>query len=196
MKKLLIILILIFSIQIPSMADDVSSFEIEGISVGDSLLDHMNKTEIAKALENPSYYKDNKYVAIITNKKSNEFDGNIEVTFNPEDNQYIIHSILLLKNFQNNFEDCQNEKTKTINEINSLIKDFERFNEDSKHEADPDGNSFTYMSTFYPKSGGYLNIKCTDWSDKMLSVNGWFDSLTVSVGSDKFKDFLLNEAWN
>ena len=47
------------------------------------------------------------------------------------------------------------------------------------------------MSTFYPKSGGYLNIKCTDWSDKMLSVNGWFDSLTVSVGSDKFKDLSL-----
>ena len=46
MKKLLAILILIFTLQTPSQADDIQDFQIEGISIGDSLLDYMTKDEI------------------------------------------------------------------------------------------------------------------------------------------------------
>ena len=40
MKKFLAILVLIFSLQTPSLADDIQDFEIEGMTVGDSLLDY------------------------------------------------------------------------------------------------------------------------------------------------------------
>ena len=39
MKRLLLILILTFSFQSWTKADDISDFEIEGMSIGDSLLD-------------------------------------------------------------------------------------------------------------------------------------------------------------
>jgi len=42
MKRLLLILILIFSFQSLTKADDIRDFEIEGISVGDSLLDYFS----------------------------------------------------------------------------------------------------------------------------------------------------------
>ena len=46
MKKFLAILILIFSLQTPSQADDISEFEIEGISIGDSALDFFTEGQI------------------------------------------------------------------------------------------------------------------------------------------------------
>ena len=48
MKKFLAILILIFTLPTPSQADDIRDFQIEGMSVGDSLLDFMTENEIEK----------------------------------------------------------------------------------------------------------------------------------------------------
>ena len=43
MKSLLLILILTFSLQTLGKAEDIRDFEIEGMSVGESLLDHFSK---------------------------------------------------------------------------------------------------------------------------------------------------------
>ena len=43
MKRLLLILILTFSFQTLTKADEIRDFEIEGISIGDSLLDFVQK---------------------------------------------------------------------------------------------------------------------------------------------------------
>ena len=52
MKILISILILIFTLQTWTKADDISGFEMEGMSVGDSLLDHFHKDDIIKELNN------------------------------------------------------------------------------------------------------------------------------------------------
>ncbi len=47
MKKLSTYLFLIlFSLSAPSFADDIRDFEIEGMSIGDSLLDYFSEEEI------------------------------------------------------------------------------------------------------------------------------------------------------
>ena len=46
MKKLLLILILTLSFQSWTKADDISDFEIEGMSIGDSLLELFTKKEL------------------------------------------------------------------------------------------------------------------------------------------------------
>ena len=51
MKRLLLILILTFSFQSLTKADDINEFEIEGMSVGDSLLDYFNEEEIKVFVE-------------------------------------------------------------------------------------------------------------------------------------------------
>ena len=52
MKKLLILLFSIFFLSSPSVfADDISDFEIEGINIGDSLLDYMTEDEILEGIE-------------------------------------------------------------------------------------------------------------------------------------------------
>ena len=46
MRVFLSVLILIFSLQSWTKADDIRDFEIESMSIGDSLLDYFNETEI------------------------------------------------------------------------------------------------------------------------------------------------------
>ena len=56
MKKLSTYLFLIlFSFSAPSFADDISDFEIEGMSIGDSLLDYFSEEEIKKEIEKRKY---------------------------------------------------------------------------------------------------------------------------------------------
>ena len=48
MKNLLGVVVLGLFLITPSWADDITDFQIEGMSVGDSLLDYVSKEEIKK----------------------------------------------------------------------------------------------------------------------------------------------------
>ena len=58
MKVFLSVLILIFSLQSWTKADDISDFEIEGMSVGDSLLKFANEEKIRLSISNQKYPND------------------------------------------------------------------------------------------------------------------------------------------
>jgi len=63
MKKILAILILILTFQIPSQASDIRDFQIERMSLGDSLLDHFSETKLVGAITISSF-KNKKYKII------------------------------------------------------------------------------------------------------------------------------------
>ena len=48
MRVFIAVLVLIFSFQSLTKADDISDFEIEGMTIGDSLLDYFSEKEITK----------------------------------------------------------------------------------------------------------------------------------------------------
>ena len=58
MKKLLIIIILHLWFITPSHANDIREFQIEGMSIGDSLLDYFSIEEIKSSKQNIQYPKD------------------------------------------------------------------------------------------------------------------------------------------
>ena len=61
MKKLSTYLFLIFfSFSTPSFADDIRDFQIEGMSIGDSLLDYFTEKEIKKGQYR--LFKSKKYI--------------------------------------------------------------------------------------------------------------------------------------
>ena len=63
MRIFLAILFFIFNLQSYTKADDVRDFEIEGISIGDSLLNKFSRDEIESFYKAP-YYKDDLYTTI------------------------------------------------------------------------------------------------------------------------------------
>ena len=52
MRVFITVLILIFNLQSWSKADDIRDFEIEGMSIGDSLLDYKKKKDIESKKNN------------------------------------------------------------------------------------------------------------------------------------------------
>ena len=72
MKRLLTILILIFTLQTPSWADDIRDFQIEGMSIGDSALDYFDKQEINKKIDTGNlvtYPSSDKYYGMVFDHK-------------------------------------------------------------------------------------------------------------------------------
>ena len=66
MKIFLTIMILTFSLQSWAKADDISDFQIEGMSIGDSLLDYFTKNDIQKEMNSEFVYKypGNKFIKV------------------------------------------------------------------------------------------------------------------------------------
>ena len=71
MKKLLGILVLGLFLITPSQADDIRDFQIEGMSIGDSLLDYFSEEEIRK--NKADYYKDKRFMSLLTRFSVNPF---------------------------------------------------------------------------------------------------------------------------
>ena len=80
MKKLLVLLFSIFFLSSPSVfADDISDFQIEGMNVGDSLLDHMTENKILEEINaNKNIYdflnEPNKYAEVYIFKDFQTYD--------------------------------------------------------------------------------------------------------------------------
>ena len=115
MKRLLLIFILTFSFQSLTKADDISDFEIEGISIGDSALDHYTKNELNNGIK--SYYPNKKFYLMDFKTKGSSYDG-IQLAFKQNDKTFKIYSISGAIFFINKpFKDClkrQKEITKEI----------------------------------------------------------------------------------
>ena len=64
MKKLSTYLFLVlFSFSAPSFADDIRDFQIEGMSIGDSLLDYMSEEKLEALAK--YVYENKKFIAVV-----------------------------------------------------------------------------------------------------------------------------------
>jgi len=108
MKKLSTYLFLIlFSFQTSSWADDISDFEIEGMSIGDSLLDYMSETKINALKEpfNDEYIVSHEFYSVsIQGVKLKTYDE-VHFYFKPDDKKFYAHSISGYIDFKN-INDC------------------------------------------------------------------------------------------
>ena len=86
MKKLSTYLFLIlFSFSAPSFANDIQDFEIEGMTVGNSLLDYISEEEIKENIV--TVYPDKKFTISESNKSSEIYDA-VGITYKPNDKTY------------------------------------------------------------------------------------------------------------
>ena len=94
MRFFLTLLILILSLQSFSNANDISEFEIEGMSVGDSLLNFVTKKSIKTQIEDraSSVYYEKDYVSILLKEMRNKLSiyDDVKAVINPNDKSYTI----------------------------------------------------------------------------------------------------------
>ena len=192
MKRLLLILILTLSFQSWTKADDIRGFEIEGISIGDNLINYMTKKEINKY----KYYgyKSKDYYTTI--QYSDNFENYQWIQFNIKhnDKKYIIESIEGGMDIQS-FSDCQKNKKNIEKKILSTFSNLKVvYGKVKAHGSDPSGLSkvmtteMLFNKTFV--DGPAIRVMCTYWSAEIKNTKRWEDSLRVILNSKKFNLFL------
>ena len=195
MKKLLGILVLILTLQTPSLADDISDFQIEGMSIGDSALDYFSKGEI-ETNKKDAFSWNGKFFTIQFYKHSRLeiFDG-VTITVKDNDKKYIIYAIEGIYYYRHNVEDCFKKKDEIVSELSDLFKD--NVNKvdigTEPHSYDKSKKSKTSVVEFWFDNGDLSRVICEDWSKELESKNNWWDNLKVIVNAKEFADFLMYE---
>jgi hypothetical protein len=188
MRVFIAVLVLIFSFQSWSKADDMSEFEIEGISIGDSLLNHFNKSLIDSEKTFPSWLS-KKFTRFVSFENLKTYDA-ILIYF--EDNgDYVISSISAVVKFQNTIDGCYKKKATIIKEFKNTFSNYEIQSYKSDHQQDKTGKSKNDITDFNFSSGASSRIICTDWSNEMNLE----DELRVILSSKEYTYFITNVAY-
>ena len=183
-------LILFFSSSV--VADDISDFEIEGISIGDSLLDYFSEKEIIDEI------KINKYMYEYTTAEFGEvykYDGlqtyfNISFFVKPEDKNFIIYAIYGTLPHENNINNCYQKMNEISKEFIIIFKSAKKFDQNYNHPVDPSGRSKVKTSYFMFNNGDEIDIMCIDFEENLRLKNNWSDGLSISIGRKEFNDWL------
>ncbi|WP_415324044.1 hypothetical protein [Candidatus Pelagibacter sp. Uisw_127] len=185
MWRLLLIFILTLSFQTLTKADDITDFEIEGISIGDSALDFFTKEEIKK--NSKKYYKDKKFTPVEMNNFSffKKYSG-IDFDYKSNDPNYIIHAISGIISYKNkNIEKCYNQLDNIVNDIRISLPGFQEEEKVAETHSVDEESKITRVA-FWGTSGVII-VNCYNYSVTL----GWDDHLALTINTNKFNDFLI-----
>ena len=183
MKKLLGILVLGLFLITPSQADDIRDFQIEGMSIGDSLLDYFDESEMIYLT---SGYKDKTYKAV--DVQSSQYDV-IQIHVKSDDKKYIIHSIDGLIVFENNIKGCIKKKNEIVGEMLEVFKSLNKDAEDNWPMAS--GHGKLHYVRFNVESGDFAEVTCYEYNDSWDSPN----HLRIGITRIEVENWIIDKAF-
>ena len=189
MKTFLILVVLFFSSSV--LAEDISDFQIEGMSIGDSLLKHYDKNEILLFEKQYSEFNNRKFYTINVNSKSNTYD-NIMIRLENDDDNFVIYNLVGEINYkQIDINKCKKLKDKVINEISYLFKTIKPHSYDSIYDYIDDGKSIAHVTDFKLEDGK-IRLWCRDWSKITENTRFFTDDFSVNITSSAFLEWMKN----
>ena len=161
MRVFITLLVLVFSLQSWSMADDISDFEIEGMSIEDSALDYFSKEEIKDNTSIPPNLKKSKYTQSCFNDYGNTYDR-ICIAFKKNSSKKIIEHIQAqIKYNKDVMNICKKKQNEIDKELSLLFKNLERKDWGklpltSLKDKDPEAHYYPITYEFVDKSRAQL----------------------------------------
>ncbi len=198
MKTLLTLFVLFFSSLV--VAEDISDFEIEGMSVGDNILDYFSKKQLINFSR--SHFKDYNGIEVFSDVEKNHqryfelenFDS-IQVAYNKDSADFFkIVSIVGQLWFIDDIEGCLRKQKEIKSGIENTIKSILLRKEEivkGKHPGDKSGKSFVTGTSYNLNNGDTLELMCYDWDNAM----NWWDHLRLSINLKEYLEF-LDTAYN
>ena len=177
----------------PSQADDIRDFEIEGISIGDSLLDHFSAEDIKNNSPSYIYYDritgevNNDYV-FFEKSDTNSFliyDG-MQIAIKSGDKKYIIMGLTGLINIK---EGCLSKKKEVEKEIMDSINIKNKWDDEpAPHPDDKSGKSLVYNSFLTTDGANKATIKiaCFNWSEE----SSYIPHLRIGILTEEYSNWL------
>ena len=191
MKNIIIIFFFLLSFQSLTKADDINDFEIEGMSIGDSLLDYFSKEEIKESLA--TYYKDKKHSTARTVSSKYENYDQIDISFISKDKNYKIIGISAAIYSDNIPEGCKKKSKEINNSIGeTLDKNKYTYEESSMvHPIDTSGKSTVDSKYYYFDNGDVIAIQCYNFSKE----TNYTSALKLNVAKSAHVNWLEDEAY-
>ena len=190
MRVFLSVLVLIFSFQSLSKADDIRDFEIEGISIGDSALDFYSNDTITSSIS-PSPYDDDEFYEVEFFNDEGTYKV-VGLVFKKFDNKYIIYSIKGMNYLE--FGKCIKEKKSIIKDIKKVINSTDEKNYKSNFQ-NQFGNSYAMVTDLVVK-GGSIRVWCDNFDKSHEEAKHWEDAISIDLSTEEFLLWLDNKAFN
>lgn len=188
MKKFLAIIILSSYFLTSSQADSIKDFEIEGVSIGDSLLSYVNKSEINNNLA--KYYKDNEYSSFLIFKDKGTFElkdyDHMVLSFKTNDSNFKIEAISGVIFYKEKISQCYKDMKGVIKEISNIINI-----SPTKIKKIKSIHGYNTFSTF-DFSKGKIAVSCTDYDSKYTN---YVDHMRITNDTNEFENWLHLKAY-
>jgi len=198
MKKLLSYLIIIFFSSFTfSFSEDISDFQIEGISVGDSVYDYFTEKTLSKRtkkrIKTRSAKKFNGSGTYSESYGEAEASGNINETSVPNKNLELYDDVRvayfsdtnLIKNVTGikyfNKKNCKGQQKEAFNDLNKILEG--NYKMDKMAVAE---DIHLIQFTFDLENGGSIEIGCYD-RDKKNNDAKWVSALMMTINSKGIK---------
>ena len=195
MKKLSTYFFLaLFSFSSLSFADDINELEIEGISIGDSLLDYLSKDEIINEIEaNKSTYNylNNDFGEVYLYGNFENYDY-LSFFVRQNDKEYIIFSIAGLINYDEKFDVCLLKQKEIENEFSKMFKNAKKVKQNFEFDWDPTGESISQNVQFFFSSGNNVEVNCTKYKKSLKIKNNWSDGLQILINKKEVINWFDN----
>ena len=199
MRRLILYFYLIFfSISVHAIGEDISDFEIDGISVGASALKYFNKKEILKQIDENAYMYDylkkpKKFGHIVLREGLKEYS--FVQMFVSLNNEYTIEGInanidedIVSKS---DLQNCLKQMKEVEKVFYKIFNKYEKYEGDAEHPIDPSGRSKFHYVKFLFENGDNAQAQCYDFEEELKKKKNWAEGLTVTVRKKDVSNWLI-----
>ncbi len=187
MKILLTLFVLLFSSSV--VADDIRDFQIEGMSLGDSVMDHLPGRDVVNNINYQySHLGDKFHVSTFYQYKNFKKYDEISLIIKQDSEEILfpIYGISGLIYYEKNIENCYAEKDKIVAELQEILKDAKVEGPTIlTHPGDATGKS-KYEENKFHFDGGFARVTCYDMSDSMQIM----DAMAIDIFYQEVDDWL------
>ena len=191
MRIFLSVLIIIFTLQSWTKADDIKSITIEGISIGDSALDYFSEQDIKKNVHD--HYKNKSFIPVQMNGYSffKTYDA-VDFDYKAGDKNYIIQGLYGVLIFDD-INKCETQLDSIVSDISPILTDVHDIQKSKViHDTDPSGKSYIIEKQWIFQNGDRILVQCYNMN-KELSYEPVH--LTVSIRTKEYHNFLRKIAY-
>lgn len=189
-------LLLVFLLATSLKAQNISEFEIEGISIGDSALDYVSKdhivTEIKRTSEHYTYLKNqNDFGEVYI--LNGDFDTYEQISFFVKPNDkffkiYMLRGILEV----NSLNECLDLQKEIEDDLKKIFIDYSKRENNYPANMDPSGKSTKYDVIFDFSNGDNIALQCSDWSKEIKQEYNWINGISVAILTSEFVDWITD----
>ena len=190
MKKIINVVYFLMLLSINNLqANNINDFQIEGLSLGDSLYNYLSKNEILRNQEF-IYSNDKNFsneVAAIQYIKNLELYDQLQISFKVTDSKLPIIGISGYIAYENDLNSCYKKQEEIFKDLKDYFGNIQTFKGDIEdHPGYPKGEVKFKRYSLY-----LSNTKRSNLEIICFEAKNFVDRLSVSLKSDDFNDWLV-----